>query len=69
VANATPDLAGTPATFAVEPAPTESDGAAAYPEDLIRITAYYHYIDREAAGQPGDALGDWVQAEHKVQAA
>ncbi len=36
-------------------------------EEAIRTTAYYHYLDREASGVEGDALGDWVQAEHELQ--
>ena len=42
--------------------------AGTYPEDTIRTSAYYHYIDRAAAGLPGDALEDWVLAEREMQA-
>lgn len=35
-------------------------------EEAVRVSAYYHYLDREATGEPGDALGDWLAAEREM---
>ena len=37
-------------------------------EEIIRPAAYFRYLHRQATGEPGDALGDWVSAEHEVLA-
>ena len=37
-------------------------------EEVIRPAAYFRYLHRQATGEPGDALGDWVSAEHEVLA-
>ena len=34
--------------------------------EQIREAAYFHYLGRESRGLPGDALGDWVEAENEV---
>lgn len=36
------------------------------PEETVRTTAYYKYLDRLHSGRPGDELGDWVEAEAEV---
>ena len=35
-------------------------------EEIIRPAAYFRYLHRQATGEPGDALGDWISAEHEV---
>ena len=35
-------------------------------EGTIRTTAYYRYLEREEAGQPGTDVEDWVTAEQDV---
>jgi hypothetical protein len=35
-------------------------------EDAIRNRAHELYLTRLAAGQTGDALGDWLQAEREL---
>ena len=35
-------------------------------EEVIRPAAYFRYLHRQATGEPGDALGDWIRAEHEV---
>ena len=35
-------------------------------EEAVRMSAYYHYLGRAGAGEPGDALGDWLAAEHEM---
>ena len=37
-------------------------------EGTVRIAAYYRYLHRQATGETGDALGDWVRAEQEVLA-
>lgn len=34
-------------------------------EEMIRARAYQNFLAR--AGQPGDALADWLQAEHDLR--
>jgi hypothetical protein len=43
----------------------ESDSG--YSEDAIRTRAYYHHLDRVAAGREGDEYGDWYEAERKAR--
>ncbi len=35
----------------------------AYPEEEIRTSAYYRYLDRSASGLGGDEVEDWIEAE------
>lgn len=35
-------------------------------EEAVRVAAYYHYLDRTRSGQGGDAVGDWLEAEHET---
>jgi hypothetical protein len=35
-------------------------------EEVIRASAYYHYVDRTASGEYGDELTDWLKAERKL---
>ena len=35
-------------------------------EEIIRPAAYFLYLHRQATGEPGDALGDWITAEQAV---
>ncbi len=35
-------------------------------EEAVRVAAYYHYLDRIRSGQPGDAVADWLEAEHEM---
>ena len=35
-------------------------------EEAVRVAAYYHYVERSAAGQHGDALSDWLEAEREM---
>ncbi len=46
-----------PATAARATAPTEQD---------IRLRAYEIYQVRSRAGEPGDALSDWLKAENQL---
>jgi len=41
----------------------------AYSEDQIRERAYYIFLERGRGGRLGDALGDWLQAEHELSSA
>lgn len=35
-------------------------------EEAVRVAAYYHYLDRTRTGQHGDAVSDWLEAEHET---
>ncbi len=35
-------------------------------EEAVKVSAYYHFIDRTTTGEPGDALGDWLAAEREL---
>ena len=35
-------------------------------QEAVRVSAYYHYLGRTMNGEPGDALGDWLAAEHEM---
>lgn len=35
-------------------------------EEAVRVSAYYHFLDRETTGESGDALGDWLAAEREM---
>jgi hypothetical protein len=34
--------------------------------ETVRTRAYFLWCEREAAGIPGDALDDWLQAEEEI---
>ena len=66
-----PRGSGNPVSPAQLPERSASIGRAASPEErlsaqreLIRKEAYRLWLRRKASGIPGDALGDWAQAEH-----
>ena len=35
-------------------------------QEALRVSAYYHYIERHHTGSSGDELGDWLAAEKKM---
>ena len=35
-------------------------------EEAVRVAAYYRYLDRHRSGRPGDAVADWLEAEHDM---
>ncbi len=35
-------------------------------EEAVKVSAYYHYVERTTTGEPGDALGDWLAAEREM---
>ena len=35
-------------------------------EEAVRVAAYYHYLDRMRSGRSGDAVADWLEAEHEM---
>lgn len=35
-------------------------------EEAVRVSAYYHFLDRNTTGADGDALGDWLAAEREM---
>lgn len=51
------------------PKSVTSPPARTWTESQIRERAYYIYLERGRGGRLGDALGDWVQAEHEFGAA
>ncbi len=48
--------------FATHPVYTDHLGA----EQTIRVGAYYRYLSREATGEPGTDVQDWLAAEKEV---
>lgn len=50
-----------PAAFAVH---ADADQT---PEETIRETAFYRYLERESTGRPGSEFDDWIEAENEVR--
>ncbi len=58
-----------PAAFAVSAA-ADATGTSNEPlssEEKIRETAFYRYLVRESAGEPGTEFDDWIAAERDVR--
>ena len=36
-------------------------------EENVRVGAYFNYLNRQATGRPGDAMGDWLAAEEDAK--
>jgi hypothetical protein len=71
----TPDIPAIPAAEAElkylqkqPPSPPVATPEGSHPasEEVIRTSAYYRYVGRSAAGESGDELQDWLQAEREL---
>jgi hypothetical protein len=47
---------------------TESTALASIPTEVVALRAYFISEARQATGQPGDSLADWLEAERQVRA-
>ncbi len=63
---AIPGAAGFQAPVVSETAPLASTPMPQSGEEAVQVSAYYHYLSRTATGEPGDAMGDWLEAEREM---